>query len=96
MFIIFLIVLALAMSGCLSNEKQAAKAAHQAEFDKILPLNEGIEIDSIYQTEIAEFDGYQIARGEIKEIDDEIIIDKFYVNKHNTRVYDITFSDGKK
>ena len=97
MFIIFLIVLTSAMSGCLSDEEQAVKAAYQAEFDKILPLNESIEIDGIYPTETEEFGKYQITRGEIKEVHDEIIENPNWGNSNFcTRTYDITFSDGKE
>ena len=94
-FVFLLIVLISATgSGCLSGEE---REAYQAEFDKILPLNESIEIEDIYPTETKEFGGYLVIRGQIEEVHEEIIEEPCYdSNEQFIIAYNILFSDGKE
>ena len=99
MLIFSLIVLISATSGCLlSEEEKKAREAYQAEFDKILPLNEDIKIiDGTCVTETKEFREYLIIRGQIEEVHEEIIEEPCYdSNEQFIIAYDIIFSDGKE
>lgn len=86
------------MSGCLSSEEEKAAAkTYQAEFDKILPLSNGTEIDGIYPTETEGFGEYLIIRGKIEKVHKEVTGDSYRYHEHYyTTEYDIIFSDDRK